>query len=181
MSRASLLLLSLLFALPAAADVYQWRDAQGRINYSDTPPTQGNVQTIRKSPRPGAPTTEESKPADGDKTAAEGSADAGKKDPSDKDKSKSDPTKPKTMAEKELEFRQRRAAAAEAEAKAEKQRQEADERKQACERARGQLTALENSRRVTRYNSSGERELIDDASRKTEGERVQKFIGANCK
>ncbi|HJV27708.1 MAG TPA: DUF4124 domain-containing protein [Aromatoleum sp.] len=178
MSRASLLLLSLLFALPAAADVYQWRDAQGRINYSDTPPTEGKAQTIRKSARASAPTTEESKPADGDKTAAQGSADGNKGQP---DKDKADPSKPKTTAEKELEFRQRRAAAAEAEAKAEKQREEADERKQACERARGQLTALETSRRVTRYNSSGERELIDDATRKTEGERVQKFVDANCK
>lgn len=38
MRRLSLLVLSLTLALPAAAQVYQWRDAQGRINYSDSPP-----------------------------------------------------------------------------------------------------------------------------------------------
>jgi glutaredoxin len=33
-----LLLLSLLLACPAVAGVYKWTDAQGRIQYSDTPP-----------------------------------------------------------------------------------------------------------------------------------------------
>lgn len=33
-----LILLALLFAFPAAAGVYRWTDAQGRIHYSDTPP-----------------------------------------------------------------------------------------------------------------------------------------------
>ena len=33
-----LILLSLLFALPASAGVYKWTDAQGRIQYSDSPP-----------------------------------------------------------------------------------------------------------------------------------------------
>jgi len=167
MPRASLLLLSLIVALPAAADVYQWRDAQGRINYSDTPPTQGTVQTLRKGPNAATlpPTTEETKPS----TEAEVGKD------------KAAPAKPKTAAEQDLEFRQRRAAAAEAEAKAEKARQGDEERKLACENARGQLTALQSERRVARYNSSGERELVDGATRKAESERIQKFVDANCK
>ena len=33
-----LILLSLLLALPASAGVYKWTDAQGRIQYSDSPP-----------------------------------------------------------------------------------------------------------------------------------------------
>jgi len=33
-----LILLSMLLALPASAGVYKWTDAQGRIQYSDTPP-----------------------------------------------------------------------------------------------------------------------------------------------
>lgn len=36
--RPHLLLLALLLAFPAAAGVYKWTDAQGRIQYSDTPP-----------------------------------------------------------------------------------------------------------------------------------------------
>ena len=33
-----LILLSLFLALPASAGVYKWKDAQGRIQYSDSPP-----------------------------------------------------------------------------------------------------------------------------------------------
>lgn len=33
-----LILLSLFIALPASAGVYKWKDAEGRIQYSDTPP-----------------------------------------------------------------------------------------------------------------------------------------------
>lgn len=32
------MVLALLFALPASAGVYKWTDAQGRVQYSDTPP-----------------------------------------------------------------------------------------------------------------------------------------------
>ena len=39
-----LLLLSLLLACPAVAGVYKWTDAQGRIQYSDTPPAAASTQ-----------------------------------------------------------------------------------------------------------------------------------------
>ena len=38
MRRANLFVISLLVALPAAAEIYQWRDTQGRVHYSDMPP-----------------------------------------------------------------------------------------------------------------------------------------------
>ena len=36
--KSYLILLSLFLALPASAGVYKWKDAQGRIQYSDSPP-----------------------------------------------------------------------------------------------------------------------------------------------
>jgi len=48
--KPNLILLTLFLALPAFAGVYKWTDAQGRIQYSDTPPpttktTQLKLQT----------------------------------------------------------------------------------------------------------------------------------------
>ncbi len=42
-----LILLSLLLALPASAGVYKWTDAQGRIQYSDTPPPAARVTQLK--------------------------------------------------------------------------------------------------------------------------------------
>ena len=42
-----LILLSLLMALPASAGVYKWKDAQGRIQYSDTPPPTAKATQLK--------------------------------------------------------------------------------------------------------------------------------------
>ncbi|MDO9467331.1 MAG: glutaredoxin family protein [Thiobacillus sp.] len=48
--KTGLILLAMLLAMPAAAGVYKWTDAQGRIHYTDSPPpaaraTQMKLQT----------------------------------------------------------------------------------------------------------------------------------------
>ena len=156
MRRVSLLVLALLTAAPAAAQVYQWRDADGRVHYSDVPPPQGEAITVR-------PARKATAPAEAAGTPAAGAA------------------KPKTLADKELEFRQRRAAAAEAEAKAEQERTLAAERQRACEQARNQLAGLRSGQRMVRYTSTGGREHIDDAGRAAEIERTQKYADSVCK
>ena len=42
-----LILLSMLLALPASAGVYKWMDAQGRIQYSDTPPPAARATQLK--------------------------------------------------------------------------------------------------------------------------------------
>lgn len=181
MPRTGLLVAILMFALPAAAEVYQWRDAQGRVIFSDTPPPDGPAPVIKGPARKPAqaPVDEESPatstPANTDKTRVAPAA-AGKPEAE-----KADGTTPKTIAEKELGFRQRRAAAAEAEAKAEKERQQTAERARNCEQARNQITGLASGQRVARYNSDGQREVLDDGMRNAEIERAQKYIDANCR
>jgi cytoskeletal protein RodZ len=184
MRRLSLLALSLTFALPAAAEIFQWRDAQGRINYSDTPPDAQSAKKLRGgAPQPAPPAAGEAaaKTAETPTTSAKESNAAEKGDAAKTDASKAAPTKPKTIADKELEFRQRRAAAAEAEAKAEKERQRAAELARNCEQARGQLAALKSGQRMARYSSSGERQLLEGTARSTEIERTQQYIDANCR
>lgn len=186
MRRLSLLVLSMTLALPAAAQVYQWRDAQGRINYSDTPPPAGAAKTVKpaaRSPAPAVANDAPEQPADSgtQKPAADGSAQGAAGEAGKAAAGKADPSKPKTMAEKETEFRQRRVAAAEAEAKAEKERQKAAELARSCSEARAQIVGLKNSRRISRYNSEGQRELMDSAERTAEIERSQKYVDQNCK
>ena len=154
MQRASLLVLSLMFALPVGAEVYQWRDAEGRVHYSDIPPSTGELRTLRSASAPAtsAVTT--------DSAAA---------------------PKTKTTAERELEFRQRLAEKSEAQAKAEDEQKEAADRQRTCEQARNQLTALRSGQRITTFNSKGEREYLDDAARATEIERTEKLAADACK
>lgn len=182
MRRLSLLVLSLTLALPAAAQVYQWRDAQGRINYSDTPPPSGAAKTVKPANRPKAPAAEEAAADESGEAAPQSQAADGAAGEAGKQaKEKADPSKPKTMAEKEAEFRQRKVAAAEAEAKAEKDRQRTAEVARHCDQARSQIAGLKNSRRISRFNSEGQRELMDDAARTAEIERSQRYIDENCK
>lgn len=182
MRRLTLLVLSLTLALPAVAQVYQWRDAQGRINYSDTPPPTGAVKAVKPPTRPKAAPTDDSAPEQAADAAAQKPAnDSAASEAGKPAGEKADPSKPKTMAEKETEFRQRKATAAEAEAKAEKERQKAAELARYCDQARSQIVGLKNSRRITRFNNEGQRELMDDAERAAEIERSQHYVDQNCK
>ncbi|MES2128545.1 MAG: DUF4124 domain-containing protein [Pseudomonadota bacterium] len=49
--RLALLVLAVA-ALPAAAQMYKWTDANGKIHYSDTPPLEGKVEEIKVAPAP---------------------------------------------------------------------------------------------------------------------------------
>lgn len=54
------LLLSLAFALPASAQIYEWHDADGKVNYSDRPPPGVNSRLIRRGAFPVPPTSQKS-------------------------------------------------------------------------------------------------------------------------
>ncbi|MCK0508235.1 DUF4124 domain-containing protein [Aromatoleum anaerobium] len=162
MRRINLFVISLLVALPAGAEIYQWRDAQGRVHYSDTPPAGENATRLRPAVAPAVQPGKDV--ATG--TAAAGSAEA---------------AKPETLAERDLAFRQRRAEAAEAAAKAEQERQQSAERQRDCEQARNQLVALESGQRLARFNRDGEREVLGDKGRADEITRTQKFVESACR
>ncbi|KON79685.1 DUF4124 domain-containing protein [Azoarcus sp. PA01] len=164
MRRINLFVISLLVSLPAGAEIYQWRDAQGRVHYSDTPPAGENATTLREAVPPAA-SEQPGKDAETG-TGAGGSADA---------------AGPKTLAERDLAFRQRRAEAAEAAAKAEQERQQSAERQRDCEQARNQLVALESGQRLARFNRDGEREVLGDDGRADELARTQKFVESACR
>ena len=59
----SLIFSTALFATPAAAEMYRWVDAQGKVHYSDQAPTQSpkSSKTLNISSQPAAATPETSK------------------------------------------------------------------------------------------------------------------------
>lgn len=156
--RFLMLMLPLLMALPAQAQVYKWKDAQGRTVISDTPQPGSGKQTPVAG-KPSTPPPVES--AAGEESAASAA--------------------PKTLAEKDLEFKQRQQQKKEAAEKAAKEKAEADQRKDNCERARSSQKLMESGQRVSRMKDSGEREILDDQQRQFEVEKARKSVQDWCK
>ncbi len=158
------LLMCLLLAMPAAAQ-WAWRDENGRLVFSDRPPPAGvKAESIVR--QPGAQVAP--------LPAATG---AGEPKGADKGEAKSGP---KTIAERELEFRKRQQERAEAEKKQADQQAQAARKAQECERARGYLRSLEEGQRIARTDAQGNREVLDDAQRAAEIQRMREVVARNC-
>lgn len=57
MLRFTPLLLAMLLAAPAVAEIYQWKDADGKVHFTDQPPAnqKSNTVDIRTAPTSGTP------------------------------------------------------------------------------------------------------------------------------
>src|SRR5690606_32089813 len=109
--RRPALLLALLIALPVSAQVYSWRDRDGRMHYSDVPPPGKGAEVVRGAVQP--------------PVAPAAGSEGGSVEPGGTEAEVPTSDAParqgrKSLAEREREFRERRAAAAEAEAEAQK-------------------------------------------------------------
>ncbi|WP_119154236.1 DUF4124 domain-containing protein [Caldimonas tepidiphila] len=170
-SRSFLFALALAAAalsMPASAQ-WKWRDAQGKVQYSDLPPPAGVPDSdILRLPNEGA--------------AARAAAGAGRVVAAPAQAASAPAQKASgSPLDKEVEARRKaEEQAAEARRKAEEQRA-AKERAEHCNRGRGQLRALESGERLSRTNDSGEREILDDAQRTEEIARLRRSLALNCK
>ncbi|MDR3088110.1 MAG: DUF4124 domain-containing protein [Azoarcus sp.] len=172
-----------LIALPASAEIYKWKDKDGKTHFSDMPPNGADIKVTptsrrAKSTKPAitdfVPEPEEEDAApEGDAAKAPESAEGAKGEKDAKD------AKPKTLAERDKDFKERRAAEAEARAKAEKESSKAAYRAQECERAKNQHAALTSGIRIARPSSNG-REYLNDAERAAEIERVKGLVDTFC-
>lgn len=146
----------------AHAAQWKWRDAEGRIQYSDRPPP---AQVADKDilTRPAVVV----RPSNA-KPAASAAASAA--------------TKPSLKAsDPELEAKKRKA---EAEQEAQKKAEEdklAKSKADNCQRARNYLRDLDSGSRIARMNDKGEREILDDKARAGERARAQQAVDSNCK
>jgi hypothetical protein len=121
----------------SSAEICRWKDANGRTQYSDSPPPGAKCEgTVR------APST-----APGAAAAGNGEAAAG----------------PKTYQEKEMEFRKRRLDKQEAEKKAQADKEQQAAKKATCDSARSRVAGLQHGGRVAKYDANGQIMFLDDA------------------
>ena len=149
-----------LAASPVVAETYKWKDADGKIHYSDQPPPANAREETTVRPR---------KPATA-ATAAPAAADKG-----------APATKAKTYVEQEADFKKRQVEAAKHEDEEKKKAAEAAAKKQNCERARAQLRSLQSGGRVTQTNAKGEREFMSEAQIAQGIESEKKSVDSWCK
>ncbi|MCM5681126.1 DUF4124 domain-containing protein [Schlegelella sp. S2-27] len=158
------LFLGLTASLPAAAQ-WKWKDAAGKVQYSDRPPPATVPEKdILQRPSgsrmvvttPAAPTSGEAAEAPLVKASA--------------------PT-----VDKELEARRKKEEQEqEAKRRAEEERI-AKQRAENCARAKSYQQTLDSGVRIARTNDKGEREILDDAARAQETARNRQVMAADCK
>jgi type IV secretory pathway VirB10-like protein len=174
LSRIFVALAALACATVACAEVYTWKDASGRVHYSDQPPPGGEAKPTKAAPAP------KYAPAVAEPAAAQSGA-AAQSDPKPDSKVATTQSGPKTWQEKDLEAKQKRAADQEAEAKRKQEADRADEKKRYCDGLRSNLSMLEKGGRVTTTNAAGERVYLDDSQLKQEAERTRGQLSRDCK
>lgn len=149
------------FAPPAHAQ-WKWKDATGRVQYSDRPPPD-SVPDAAIIARPSGATRARSLAAASPTPAATtAKAAAPAKDP-------------------QLEARRREMKEAEDAKKRAEQEQIARQREENCGRARSYAKSLEDGIRIVRPNDKGEREFLDDKQRAQELQRAKQVIASDCK
>jgi len=156
MRKLSILLAALLFTGAAYAQLYKWVDADGKVRYSDTPPTGAKAKTLKG--------TQSSPP-----TAAVA--------PASKDAKKG----PMTPAEQEQDYRKRQEDAKKAGDKAEQERQAKAENKENCDRSREYLGTLQSGQRIGRTDAKGEKYYLDESQVAQEIAKAQQSVQQSCK
>lgn len=160
--------------LPAAAQMYKWVDAEGKVHYSDQPPPpnarKSTTMGARKPAPRSAPSSDEqsAQPEPGQEETATAAA-------------KPSPARPKTAQELDAEFRQRQLKAAEEEAQRRKEQEELAEKNRNCQQAKNNVARLQAGGRIARTNDQGESEILGDAEIAAELERARQIADSWCK
>jgi hypothetical protein len=154
--------LALCMALPASAQMYKWVDSNGKVQYSDKPPSSNvKAETLREAPRaPAPPPASDSKGGAGKEAAKEA---------------------PKTTAEREQAFRKRQAEAAKAQEKEAQEAANARSREEYCQRAKANLANIEIGGRQTRVDAKGERVYLTDEEIAQETAKARQDVAKACK
>ncbi len=143
-----------------AAEVYKWKDAEGRVRYSDTPPA-GKIpyETLA-----------------GKKAAAANvqAPDAGASAPA------VDAKAAKPVADKELDARKRKAEAENLQKKQQEKLDEQKVREQNCVAAKSNLQNYKLGGRMYKIDENGERQYLDDKDIAAGLEKANKEVEQWC-
>lgn len=173
---AALLAATALVAGHANAAPFKWRNAEGRIVYSDLPPPPGTRVQMISAPADGRPVPASAQaPASAatPETAAAGAQ-------ADAPANPAAPPAPTNWVERERVERQQAAERAAADARAAENDRQAAERMSHCEQARSSLATLESGTRLRMVNARGEPVIIDDAERTKQVAAIQRTLAEHC-
>lgn len=177
-AKHALLLCLLGLSLNAYAQ-WQWRDASGRIIYSDQPPPQSiQPEQIIKSPKaepvaPGLPIYINPK------TESSNSTNPGK-NIAVKPPAASAPVTQKSLAEREMEFRKRQAEQEKKSAEDATAAEQAKNREADCTRIKSYQNSLNSGVRISQLNIKGEKEYLNDEQREQEKSRIANQLKEVC-
>ncbi|MEQ1599694.1 MAG: DUF4124 domain-containing protein [Methylotenera sp.] len=145
------------------AEIYKWKDKNGAIRYSDTPPPSnvkqeavGSKKATQSTGQPPLAPVESAKPA-------------ASKDVTKTPVSNEDAAATKRQADAEVDKKN----------KTEKEKQEAAKAEN-CKIARGNLENYTQGGRIYKMNEKGEREYVSDAGLAEGKAQAQKDIEENC-
>jgi hypothetical protein len=155
MKKLSIILVALVLAGAAHAQMYKWVDKDGKVRYGDVPPP-----GVKATPMKGMQSAPTSAAAPASKDAKKG---------------------PLSPAEQEQEYRKRQQEDKKASEKAEKEKQAEAGKNEACERSKEYLRTLQSGQRIARLNPSGERYYLDDDQVAQEIAKAQQSIQQACK
>jgi hypothetical protein len=166
--------LVVLAAAPLAHAQYKWRDANGRMVYSDMPPPASVrpsdvLVTPARSPLANAPSGS-GEPARSNAPAASGDA------PGESAKAAG-----LSAPDKELEFRKRRQERLDLETKQMKAESAARTQQAQCAEARNGLRSLERGMPVSMVNERGEPQLLDESQRKHRIDALRQSLQDSCR
>ncbi|MCD6680735.1 MAG: DUF4124 domain-containing protein [Burkholderiaceae bacterium] len=164
----------LLASASGQATPWQWRDAQGRMVYSDrAPPADVRSSQILRSPVVAQPAT-------GSRSAASSPAEAPSAVEAAASPAKASAGATPTWVERERAFRQRMAEREASEAKQREDSERAASTKRACDEAQREIRNLESGRRVVTLNARGEPEPLDDVQRAQRLKTARSDLGRVC-
>lgn len=149
------------------AEIYKWKDKDGKVRYSDTPPPSNIKQEpITGKKKPVVPTGKAPlAPVDSAVTAPAVTI------PKD--------SEPPKNAEDEAAEKRQRSAEAEKNFKQEKEA-EANRKAENCAAAKANMQTYTQGGRVYKMNESGEREYLDEKGFAQGREKAQQEINENC-
>jgi hypothetical protein len=162
----------------AVAGQYQWRDAQGRMVYSDLPPP-ASVPAARVVKAPAAALSATSASPSSSSGAAPAAA-ASLGSPGATGTSRAATPAAQSIADRDLAFRKRQADLAEAEKKAQEAAGRKLELAKACSDAQGDIRSMQSGQRISRIAANGEREFVSDRERAERLEVARKSVREHC-
>lgn len=171
---------SLLLPGLASAQLYQWRDANGRVVFSDLPPPPGIPPgNIIKSPKARSTPTPSAAPAPAGVTAgAAGATQATATASAPGAAAAAKAGGQKSVAEREADYKKRQADADEKSKKDSETAANESRREEQCRGMRQSMAALEGGQRIRRFNDKGEPYFVEDAERACDTEKMRRDMAA---